>query len=74
MGGDYYSDLPPDAQHLLSVPLLGFQKMAAQKFIYQPLDVKVEPGDCLLTMFGLSAPKGGINSENQVKAVFVPAQ
>jgi len=72
MGGDYYSDIPPEAQHLLSVPLLGFRKMAAQKFVYTPLNVPVERGDCLLTLFGLSAPKGGIDSENQVKALFLP--
>lgn len=72
-GGDYYSDLPPDARHLLSVPLSGFATMAAQRFVYKPFHVKIEPGDCLLTMFGLKAPKGGgIDSENQVKTLFLP--
>jgi hypothetical protein len=74
-GGHYYSDIPPDAQHLLNVPLAGFQTMAAQKFVYQTVNVKVERGDCLLTMFGLKAPKGGgIDSENQVKTLFLPSQ
>jgi hypothetical protein len=74
-GGHYYSDIPPDARHLLNVPLAGFQTMAAQAFVYQTSHVKVEPGDCLLTMFGLKAPKGGgIDSENQVKTLFLPSQ
>jgi hypothetical protein len=37
--------------------------------VYKTSDVKVEQGDCFLTLFGLKAPKGGIDSENQVKAV-----
>jgi hypothetical protein len=73
-GGDYYADIPPGARHLLSVPLLGFQTMAAQKFVYKTANVKVEPGDCLLTMFGLKAPDGGVDSENQVKTLFLPSQ
>jgi hypothetical protein len=49
--------------------------MAAQKFVYQPASVKVESGDCLLTLFGLNAPKGGgIDSENQVKTLFLPSE
>ncbi len=69
--GHYYSDIPPDAQHLLNVPLSGFQ--AAQKFVYKALDVKVESGDCLLTLFGLKAPNGGgIDSENQIQTLFLP--
>jgi len=73
--GHYYSDIPPDALHLLSVPLSGFQAMAAQTFVYKTSNVNVEPGDCLLTLFGLRAPKGGgIDSENQVKALFLPSQ
>jgi hypothetical protein len=73
--GHYYSDTPPDALHLLSAPLPGFQAMAAQKFIYKTSHVKVKTGDCLLTLFGLNAPLGGgIDSENQVKALFLPAQ
>jgi hypothetical protein len=75
IGGDYYAELPSDAQHLMNVPLLGFQTMAAQKFVYQPASVQVEAGDCLLTLFGLDAPKGGgIDSENQVKTLFLPSQ
>ena len=75
IGGHYYSEIPSYAQHLLSVPLLGFQTMAAQKFVYQPASVKVESGDCLLTLFGLNAPKGGgIDSENQVKTLFLPSE
>ena len=74
-GGDYYADIPAGARHLLSVPLLGFQTMAAQKFVYKNANVKVEPGDCLLTMFGLKAPDGGgIDSENQIKTLFLPSQ
>jgi hypothetical protein len=73
-GGHYYSDIPPDAKHLLNIPLMGFQAMAAQTFVYQNAIVSVERGDCLLTLFGLKAPKGGIDSENQVKALFLPSQ
>ncbi len=73
-GGHYYSDIPADARHLLSVPLPGFRAMAAQKFVYKNLHVKVESGDCLLTLFGLNAPKGGgIDSENQIKTLFLPS-
>jgi hypothetical protein len=73
--GDYYADIPPDAKHLLGRPLSGFQAMDAQEFVYKPANVKVNSGDCLLTMFGLNAPKGGgIDSEDQVKALFFPAQ
>jgi hypothetical protein len=73
--GHYYSDIPPDALHLLSAPLPGFQAMVAQKFVYKALNVRVETGDCLLTLFGLKASHGGgIDSENQVKALFLPAQ
>ena len=72
--GDYYSDIPAGAQHLLSVPLSGFQTMAAQQFVYQTSNVKAESGDCLLTLFGLNAPQGGgIDSENQVKTLFLPS-
>jgi hypothetical protein len=73
-GGYYYADIPPEAKHLLSVRLNGFQAMGVQKFVYKSLHLKVEPGDCLLTLFGLKAPKGGIDSENQVKALFLPSQ
>jgi hypothetical protein len=71
--GDYYSDIPSDAQHLLDIPLNGFQTMVAQTPVYHPINVKVERGDCLLTLFGLKAPKGGIDSENQVKTLFLPS-
>jgi hypothetical protein len=74
-GGDYYADIPSDAQHLLSVPLSGFQAMAAQKFVYKTSNVQVDTGDCLLTMFGLKAPKGGgMDSETQVKTLVLPSQ
>jgi len=73
-GGHYYADIPHDAQHLLNMPLKGFHAMDAQTFVYQPIDVQVQRGDCLLTLFGLKAPKGGIDSENQVKTLFLPAQ
>jgi len=73
-GGHYYSDIPHDAQHLLNMPLKGFQAMDAQMFLYQPINVQVQRGDCLLTLFGLKAPKGGIDSENQVKILFLPSQ
>jgi hypothetical protein len=74
-GGYYYSDIPPDAKHLLNAPLHGFEAAAAQEFVYKPLNVKVEPGDCLLTLFGLDAPQGGgIDSENQVKTLFLPSE
>jgi hypothetical protein len=73
--GDYYSDIPQNARHLLSIPLSGFQAMAAQTSVYKPIDVRVEPGDCLLTLFGVKAPNGGgIDSENQVKTLFLPSE
>jgi len=73
--GHYYSDIPSDAVHLLDLPLKGVQNEDAQTFVNKPLDVKVQTGDCLVTLFGLDAPNGGgIDSENQVKTLFVPAQ
>ena len=73
-GGHYYSDLPKDAQHLFTAPESGYQVSYGQSFVYQPASVSVKKGDCLLTLFGVKAPKGGIDSENQVKALFLPAQ
>ena len=73
--GDYYSDIPSGAIHLLSAPLDGFQSSDAQTFINKPLNIKVQTGDCLLTLFGLKAPRGGaIDSENQVQTLFIPAR
>lgn len=73
--GNYYADIPSGAVHLLNAPQEGFQNADAQVFVNKPLNVKVEKGDCLLTLFGLNAPQGGgIDSENQVKTLFVPAQ
>jgi hypothetical protein len=72
--GHYYSDIPIGAIHLLNAPLEGFQNVDAQTFVNKSLDVKVQAGDCLLTLFGLNAPQsGGIDSENQVKTLFVPS-
>jgi hypothetical protein len=72
--GDYYAMLPANAQHLLSLPLGGYQTAVAEKFVFQSAKVKVNAGDCLLTMFGLNAPGGGgIDSENQVEAIYLPA-
>jgi len=73
-GGHYYADLPANAKHLFTAPVSGYQVAYGQKFIYLPANVNVEKGDCLLTLFGVRAPKGGIDSENQVHAVFLPAQ
>ena len=73
--GHYYDDIPQDAVHLMNAPLNGFKAADAQKAVYKPLDVKVQKGDCLLTLFGLKAPDGGgIDSENQVQTLFVPAK
>jgi hypothetical protein len=72
--GDYYAMLPANAQHLLSVPLSASGAAAAQQFVFESTKVKVKKGDCLLTMFGLNAPEGGgVDSETQVKAMFLPA-
>jgi hypothetical protein len=74
-GGYYYLDIPANAQHLFSDPLNGYQAAAAQTFVYQPINVTVNSGDCLLTLFGVNAPAGGgIDSENQVQTLFVPQQ
>jgi hypothetical protein len=57
----------------LSVPLGGSGAAVGEQFVYQNASVKVEKGDCLLTMFGLNAPRGGgVDSETQVKTVFLP--
>jgi hypothetical protein len=73
-GGHYYADIPHDAKHLFTAPESGYQVSYGQSFVYQPTNVNVEKGDCLLTLFGLKAPKGGIDSENQVHALFLPNQ
>ena len=73
--GDYYSLLPENAQHLLSKPLGGSGASVAEQAIFESANVQVEAGDCLLTMFGLDAPQGGgVDSETQVKTLFLPAQ
>jgi hypothetical protein len=73
--GDYYSLLPANAQHLLSVPLGGSAAAVAQQPVFQAANVKVQKGDCLLTIFGLNAPQGGgVDAETQVKTLFLPAQ
>jgi hypothetical protein len=60
--------------HFPGRPIFHGSADSAQKFVYKSLHLKVEAGDCLLTLFGLKAPKGGIDSENQVKALFLPSQ
>ncbi len=72
--GPYYADIPANAQHLLTVTLNGVQLAAATQAVYQQVNVSVQPGDCLLTVFGLSAPNGGgIDAQTQVKTLFQPA-
>jgi hypothetical protein len=72
--GNYYADIPTNAQHLLGVPLSGVQMVAVTQAVYQPVNVAVQTGDCLLTVFGLNAPDGGgIDAETQVKTLFQPA-
>jgi hypothetical protein len=71
--GNYYAMLPASAQHLLTMPLGGSEAAVAQQPVFQAANVKVQKGDCLLTMFGLNAPQGGgVDSETQVKAMFLP--
>lgn len=73
-GGHYYADIPKNAQHLFSRPLSGDRAQAVQQFVNQPANVKVQKGDCLVTLFGLNSPGGGgIDSENQVQTIFLPA-
>ena len=71
--GHYSADIPPTAQHLLSVPLSGVGQVAATRAVYQQMNVAVQQGDCLLTVFGLNAPNGGgMDAETQVQALFQP--
>jgi hypothetical protein len=71
--GNYYALLPKNAQHLLSVPLSGYQAAVAEQFVFQSASLKVKAGDCLLTLFGLNAPLGGgVDSETQVQTMFLP--
>ena len=72
--GNYYADIPSNAQHLLNVPLTGVQNVAVTRAVFKQVSVAIQAGDCLLTVFGLDAPNGGgIDSETQVKALFQPA-
>lgn len=72
--GDYYADIPANAQHLLSVPLSGTGAQEADEAVFQSSDVLAQTGDCLITLFGLNSPGGGgIDAETQVQTMFLPS-
>ncbi|HZS61592.1 MAG TPA: hypothetical protein VFA43_20120 [Gemmatimonadaceae bacterium] len=71
--GHYAADIPPTAQLLFTMPLNGVQQMAVTQPVYQQLQVAVNAGDCLLTLFALNAPNGGaMDAETQVQTLFQP--
>jgi hypothetical protein len=70
-GGDFYASIPPDATHLLSVPLSGNGIGVSTRGVFQPLSVPLANGDCIVTLWGLEGG-GGFDNETQISALTVP--
>ncbi len=69
--GDYYGVIPADATLLLSVPLSGNGIGVSEAPVFQPLSTSVAPGDCLVTLWGLSG-NGAFDNETQVITLVSP--
>jgi hypothetical protein len=79
---DYYSRIPGRATHLLSLPLSGGAGVSVAQTInflqpgltngvavYQTFsDVTLEPGDCLVTLYGMQGD-GAFDNESQLSAI-----
>jgi hypothetical protein len=67
--GDYYHQIPSDAVHLLSAPRKGTGLGVDTAQVYQTFsNVSLEPGDCLITLWGMHGG-GGFDNETQVHAL-----
>jgi hypothetical protein len=84
--GNYYSQIPADATHLVSAPLSGGAGAAPGETIsyllpgfmngaavYQTFsNVTLNPGDCLVSLYGLTGTTGGFDNEDQLRALVTP--
>jgi hypothetical protein len=67
--GDYYASIPPTAIHLTNRSLHGQAGAGVQQdAFYVPVLVKLVPGDCLVTLFGMDGV-GSFNAEDAVRAL-----
>ncbi len=67
--GDYYHQIPSSAVHLLSVPRTGKGISVDTAQVYKTFsDVSLEPGDCLVTLWGMHGG-GGFDNETQIHAL-----
>lgn len=65
---DFYGTVPPDAVHLLSVPLSGSRIGAAATSVFQRFATPLSAGDCLVTLTGIQGG-GAFDNETQVSAL-----
>jgi hypothetical protein len=70
--GNFYSAIPADAVQLLSVPLSGNGRGVTQQPVFKQFNnVTIQPGDCLVTLWGLQSD-GAFDNETQVIALISP--
>jgi len=84
--GDYYARVPTGARHLLSAPLSGAGGAGAGATInsllpgltngiaiYQTYsDIALEPGECLVSLYGVQHTTGAFDNEDQLHAIVTP--
>jgi hypothetical protein len=84
--GDFSGQIPKDATHLLSAPLTGgggagegetinslLPGTTSGIAVYQNFpDVTLNPGDCLVTLFGVKNTTGAFDNEDQLRAIVTP--
>jgi peptidoglycan hydrolase-like protein with peptidoglycan-binding domain len=69
---DYYSQIPANAQHLLSVPFSGNGLVSLEGAQFKSFSgVILNPGDCLVHLVRTTA-NAGIDAENQMSALVQP--
>jgi hypothetical protein len=70
--GNFYSAIPADAVPLMSVPITGNGRGVSNVPIFKPLTgVTLQPGDCLVTLWGLQSD-GAFDNETQVIGLVSP--
>ncbi len=81
--GDYFSQIPQDAMLLVSAPLSGnggvgegesinylMPGMTNGVSVYQTFsDIVLNPGDCLVSLYGVQGTTGGFDNEDQLQAI-----
>ena len=84
--GDYYRQVPPDATHLLAVPLSGSGGVGEGETINYLLpgwtngiavyetfsDVTLNSGECFVLLYGLQHTTGAFDNEDQIHAIVTP--